>query len=188
MRTEKHKGYLININHSLMDDPLEKKTLGTILCFHDTYKLGHTHTFKEAAEAWNYIKATKQVSVPLYLMPDGEDSILTTKVPAAKADTFMIGWIIAEPKAILKALEAERLGINVKRKAEQLLVDEVNVYNKYLHSEVFTYRIEYEGSFIKSESGFFTEEAAREDAHKVIEKLEKPVQVQKSKFAFLKHA
>jgi hypothetical protein len=133
--------YLISDSDPL--DPREDKNYSTMLCFHKRYSLGDKTDLKSSDfNGWeevreHLIKVEKAIVIlPLYLY---DHSGISMKVGSfqgllsqghAEFDSGQVGFIY------LTKQELKDWGIK-KNKAEQYLINEVEVYNEYLQGDVY---------------------------------------------------
>lgn len=172
MATYFHRNNFININNNSLPDPLiQENFIGTVITFHEEFKLGHVHLFKDINDVDNYIKQMRMFALPLYLIPIDNDYKLTTKAPALIAEKSLVGYIYASPKELAERVNVMRLGIHAKRMAEKILEKEIERYNEYLHSTGYSYEITEKTTrkLLYKYEGFISEHEALIHAKKYIE-------------------
>lgn len=143
MQNVNYKGYNIEFNHvAKQNDPLTNKdNISTFICFHDAMPLGHTHSFMDMEDALNFLRVTKAIYMPLYLVKQDDLYHLTFKVPAAQANALKMGYAYVEKKKAADFADIERLGVAGKRTVLAKIEEEIAEYDAYLHSDTFDYRI-----------------------------------------------
>jgi len=113
--------------------------LGTMVCWHNRYKLGDENP-KETPEEWeSEHDKSKMVMLPLYLY-DHSGITMKTSSFQCRWDSGQVGFIYISYEDIQKewgAISKENL-----EKARKLLESEVKEYNLYLTGEVYGYKLE----------------------------------------------
>lgn len=172
-RSEVYKGHTIKI---LWDrDPTnpckEFDSLGSMVCFHSRYDLGHEQP-RESPEGWLEAQVGRKdydqneeesqagriidqllaefekdhLVLPLFLYDHSGISISTTsfhgRAHHADWDSGQVGWVYVSHKDILKEYSRKRITQALLRKAAKVLEAEVGTYDDYLTGMVFGYSIE----------------------------------------------
>lgn len=99
------------------------------------------------------------VILPVYLLDHSGLSVSTTPF-SCPWDSGLVGYIIADRKSMLKEYGCKKLTETIKRKAKEVLIAEIEIFNQYLSGEVYGYSIEdSEGNDVESCFGFYGYEA-----------------------------
>ena len=142
------------------ESPLEWDSLGTMLCFHRKYSLGHDNlTYLETDyTSWEELeqdiisKENVHTILPLYLYDHSGITISTKPFYDhyySVRDSGQIGYIFAPKKKV------KELGIK-EDKVEQTLLAEVDTYDQYIRGDIYGFIIsevttDEEGNEIKEE-------------------------------------
>ncbi len=145
------------------ESPREWNNMGTMVCFHQRYRLGDKHEYDARDyNGWddfgNTLLETDYpggVILPLYLYDHSGITMNTTGF-SCTWDSGQVGFIIASAEKIRENFMAKRITKKVRERALALLVSEVNVYDQYIRGEVYGYTItDDDGSHIDSCGGFY---------------------------------
>lgn len=168
IKSFKHEGLTINIWHD--QDPMNPRewdNIGKMVCFHNRYKLGDDHDFRdpEDFDAFLVEEKDKLYILPLYLYDHGGITI-STKPFNCPWDSGQVGYIYITKK------RAEEEGLSDPYKT---LEHEVKEYDHYIVGNCYGYTIEdEEGDFLDSCGGFLGyEDFAEEEALNMAKHLEK---------------
>jgi len=143
-----HKGLKVSIWRD--EDPIDPRdwdNIGEMVCFHNRYKLGDKHTFRdpEQFEAFMVEEGDNLIILPLYLYDHGGITMKTTPFNCGW-DSGQVGYIYMTKK------RAEEEGLKDPYKT---LEHEVKEYNHYLVGNCYGYTIEDEqGEMLDSCGGF----------------------------------
>lgn len=178
-----YKGYNIEIlpdEHP--DDPRNWDNLGTMLCFHGSYRLGDkTDLSHKDFNGWNeiydYLVKEKNavVILPLYLY---DHSGISMKVGSfsgllpqghAEFDSGQVGFIYIEKEKALKEFSKKAITKAFKEKLAKLLQGEVETYNQYLTGDVYGFKVTKNGNEFDACWGFFGDEDAIAEAKSQID-------------------
>jgi hypothetical protein len=124
--------------------------LGTMICFHKNYNLGDNHELKSHSfNNWNelkefLVKEKKAFLIyPIYLMDHSGLSIRMGKgfrdVDPQGWDSGQIGFIYCTKEDILRFLNIKKIKKDAKREAQDILSNEIKIYDMYLGGEVYNY-------------------------------------------------
>ena len=140
-----YKGYTIAVDYdSDPSNPREWDNFGTMVCFHKRYMLGDSFKldmddYGSWSEVRDHIESElgAMVILPLFLY---DHSGLSISVGASRAehaswDSGQVGFIYCTDGDMV------REGIKTLQEAEDLLRNEVKIYDKYLKGDFYTYRI-----------------------------------------------
>ena len=132
----------------------EFDNLGTMICFHNRYRLGDKHTMS-IDDAILFEKNRKDcIILPLYLYDHSGITIATTPF-SCPWDSGKVGFIYITKE---KARKEYGWKVMTKKRVEQIekyLQGEVETYDTYLRGEVYRFEV-YEGEeLIDSCGGFF---------------------------------
>ena len=123
------------------DSPRDWDNLGVMVCWHNHYDLGDKHNFDSPADFQEWAKDHKMVILPLYLY-DHSGITMSTGPFACPWDSGQVGWIYCEHETILKEYGGHRVGAKRKQRVTELLIGEVDTYDKYLRGEVYGFELE----------------------------------------------
>jgi hypothetical protein len=139
------------------ESPREWDNLGTMACWHRRYRLGDKHGFREPADFQEWAKGRDLVLLPLYLYDHSGITMNTTGF-SCPWDSGQVGWIYVERAKVLKEWGRKRWTAALRRKAENVLRQEVNAYDDYLTGNVRGFVVEDEaGAHVDSCWGFYGE-------------------------------
>jgi hypothetical protein len=157
---------------------------GTMICFHDRYRLGDEHDYKFPADfvydwAAHYFNNDKVhrdfmemastefidtyltklekylIILPLYLY-DHSGLTMNTTGFSCPWDSGQVGWIFVKKEDVRKEYSKTKLTPKIRKKAIELLMGEVNIYDQFLCGEVYGYTItDLTGEETDSCGGFF---------------------------------
>lgn len=95
------------------------------------------------------------VILPVYLLDHSGLSVRTTQF-TCRWDSGLVGYIIADRKAMQKEFSCKKLTETVKRKTKEILQAEIEVFDQYLSGDVYGYTItDSEGNDVNSCTGLF---------------------------------
>lgn len=161
----KHKGFTIDIYYDeYIYSPRETNNLGTMLCFHKSLHLPKECSFFKTDDYnnWDELKdaITKKMNVPvilpIYFYNHSGVSISTTKF-TSKWDSSQIGFIFVVKKDVDKWFEWEEITEEKRNKLKDILLEEVEMYNKYLSGNVYRFELSYLGESLHQENNLFEE-------------------------------
>jgi len=151
------------------------------ICFHNKYRLGDKHDYDhQDYSGWNemekdIIKEEKPHTIlPLYLYDHSGITISTTPFSCGW-DSGQVGFILMSKKTI----KENRLN---KERITEMLLEEVEEYDKYLRGEVYQYRIfqlNKEGVMesVEIAGGIYGFEECLKEAKEFIDMIEKAEEV-----------
>jgi hypothetical protein len=164
-------GYTMEIfvDHSPSNPRTEWDNLGTMVCFHNRYRLGDKHEYNSNDfDSWEGLEKQiikdhdPAVILPIYMYDHSGVTISTTPF-GCMWDSGQIGFIyISKVKA---RQEYKRLTGKVKVSLIKNLEFEVKTYDQYLRGEVYGFQILEGDEVIESVSGFYGEESAITEAN-----------------------
>lgn len=160
IETVKHRGFDINIYpDDNPEDPREWDNLGTMVCFHRNYSLGDKHDFDSVEEMWvslaedagfdveeleeremaeiEKIVYENYTVLPLYLF-DHSGITMSTRPFSCPWDSGQVGIIYVSNEKAKKELE----NYKGKTNAVDILVGEVETYDKYIRGDIYGYMVE----------------------------------------------
>lgn len=125
------------------DDPRKSDdNLGTMLCWHNQYKLGDKHNFESSIHFQQWVKQNKPaLMMPVYLY-DHSGLAMNTCGFHCPWDSGQVGWIYATREDILRWFGKARLSFRTLENARSRLIHEVLMYHHYLNGECYLYEIE----------------------------------------------
>lgn len=126
-------------------NPREWTNLGTMVCWHNNYKLGDKQP-KVRSDKWMEENIPKgSVVLPLFLMDHSGLTIRTTSglfraVDPQKFDWGQVGVIVATPEDIHRTFPtAKRITETLRKTVRRVLEIEVRVYNDFLTGQCWGY-------------------------------------------------
>lgn len=181
-----YKNYTINI--SFDHDPESPRTwdnLGSMACRHRNYELGdiqipeywiddnsdmESTSIDSMDEVKRWIEGTYgelAVILPLSLYDHSGISI-SVGSPKDRWDSGYVGFVFVTKERVIK--EYGEFNEETRGKVEEVLRSEVDIYDKYLTGQVFSYEVEDEnGNHIDSRCGLYEEEQAIKEAKQYID-------------------
>ncbi len=154
--------------------PLENDNLGTMVCFHRRYELGHPHNYRsEDYAGWNEVREAiiqdndVAVILPLFLFDHSGITISTSAeqfraCDSAGWDWGCVGFIYVSKARVLENFMVKRITKQVLKRATEVLVAEVKEYASYLEGEAY-------GFIITAKDGETCEECGHEAEPEVVE-------------------
>jgi hypothetical protein len=128
--------------HYEIDNPRNWDNMGKMICFHRRYSLGDKHDYNHNdynnwEEMKNAImkKEDSCVILPLYLY-DHSGITMNTKGFSCRWDSGQVGWIFVSKKKIREEYNVKRITKSLVSKVTELLINEVDIYDKYLTGEL----------------------------------------------------
>ena len=83
------------------------------------------------------------------------DYVITGTADLTMWDGGYVGFIYATRKQILNEYGCKKIGKNIRKRVEKILISEVETYSNYLEGSVYCFRIEQDGERIDSCGGFY---------------------------------
>ncbi|MFW6172318.1 MAG: hypothetical protein ACOC5T_01040 [Elusimicrobiota bacterium] len=160
-----HKGFIVDICYDeYMCSPRETSNIGTMLCFHKSLYLPKECSFFKSDDynSWDELKddIIKKMDVPailpIYEYNHSGVSISTMKFNSTW-DSCQVGFIFAVKEDVDKWFEWEEITEERRNKLKDFLLEEVEMYNKYLLGKVYRYEISYLGEVLRQENNLFEE-------------------------------
>jgi hypothetical protein len=154
--------------------PLQNDNLGTMVCFHRRYELGHPHTYcSENYSGWNDIREAiikdndVAAILPLFLFDHSGITISTSAeqfraCDSAGWDWGCVGFIYVTKARVREDFMVTRITKEVLTRATEVLVAEVKEYASYLEGEVY-------GFVITAKDGETCEECGHQGKPEIIE-------------------
>jgi hypothetical protein len=136
------------------ENPREWDNFGTMVCFHNRYRLGDDHglTLDEARELE---QRDDIISLPLYLYDHSGITMKTTPFHCPW-DSGKVGFIYITKKEARSMFFVKRITQKLKNDILDILRQEVVYYDNYLTGEVYGFEITNDkGEFINSCGGYF---------------------------------
>ncbi|MGB9886486.1 MAG: hypothetical protein ACPLRW_05740 [Moorellales bacterium] len=126
------------------EDPRSWPHLGLMVCWHSRYRLGDRHNFADSDDLWEYLEqeggAKRAVVLPVYLYDHGVIAV-STRPFYDPWDSGQVGWIAAPASRIREEYRVKRVTPSVRRRVEEALRAEVEVYDLWLRGEVYGYEL-----------------------------------------------
>lgn len=130
-----------------LDSPREWDNLGKMVCFHNRYGLPNETNYKEDDfKSWVELR-TKicsdndiEIILPIYMYDHSGITIKTTPF-SCHWDSGQIGYIYVTKNEILKNFGKKTMTKALLKKAEEILKNEINIYDKYLTGDVYGFAI-----------------------------------------------
>ena len=144
-------------------NPREFDNLGTIICFHNRYKLGDETDFKssdfsswEELESYLYKDEDSLIVIPVFLYDHSGLWINTTGF-SCPWDSGQIGFISVSKEKVRKEYSCKRISKKLKEMIKKMLISEVDLYNEYLSGNVYGFSLTDKETTeeIDSSSGFY---------------------------------
>ncbi len=165
-------------------NPRDADNLGTMICLHRRYSLGDPHDYRaEDHSSWEDLEQhilrdhPGAVLLPLYMMDHSGLTISTSDdmfraIDSAGWDWGQVGLIYASAESVREAFGAKRISLRLRGKVEELLVAEVEEYDRYLRGEAYCYTVQdADGEVIDSCCGFLGLDHAVAEARAAAEAL-----------------
>ena len=179
LETEEYKGFTITTSiDEYPENPRDCDTLGTMVCFHNRYHLGdNTPDYKEENyTSWDELKKDilkregNSIICPVYMYDHSGlafsiEDFHNAALPQGHAqfDSGQIGFMFVSKKKIRE--EYGKAGKDEIKKAHDVLLAELEAYQKYANGEAYTFTVEDEnGDVVDSATGFYDEDDALEEA------------------------
>ncbi len=128
------------------ESPREWDNLGTMVCFHRNYNLGdENHGFDEPEDLLDFVNGKeKAIALPLFLLDHSGLWISTGRFACDSGgwDTSHVGFIIISKEKIRQEYHVKRISKKLLNKVTDILVLEVETYNRYLTGDVYGYSID----------------------------------------------
>ncbi len=118
--------------------PRQFENLGTMVCFHPTYKLGDVNLYEDKAEFKEWVETSDEIAIylPLYLLEDCNGlSIKTGLYP----ETDLVGWVFVTKEKLKDSFGTQLIAENYLLK---ILQNEVIEYDCYIANDYVGYVIE----------------------------------------------
>ena len=173
-----HAGLTIRIEPD--DDPespREWDSFGKMVCFHRRYDLGDEHDYRsDDYSGWDEMEDAIQqeedaaVVLPLYLY-DHSGITMSAGPFSCPWDSGQVGFTFISKADLRKEYGLKRISKVALKKAEKLLIAEVEEYDQYLTGDVWGYVIERDGEEVSSCWGFFGDKYCVEEAKRVAESI-----------------
>ena len=167
-------GYTMEIfvEHFPSNPRTEWDNLGTMVCFHNRYRLGDEDHGYDSNDFDSWADLKKQiikdedqaVILPIYMYDHSGITINTTGF-SCPWDSGQIGFIYLSKEKARKEYGFKRLTAQIKDKLTKYLTGEVKTYDQYLRGEVYGFMIMEGEEVIESVSGFYGRESVEEEAN-----------------------
>lgn len=135
------------IQDSDPSSPREDDNLGTMVCFHNRYKLGDEHNYRSGDySGWTEMKKdiikreNVGVILPLYLY-DHSGITMSTNDFNDKWDSGCVGFIFVSKQKMLKEYGGKICTKQLKERVKTYLEGEVETYDQYLRGDVYGFEI-----------------------------------------------
>lgn len=146
-----------------MNPRTEWDNLGTMVCFHNRYKLGdekHGYNSKDYS-SWTEMKKAiikkedVAVILPIYMYDHSGLTISTTPFNC-QWDSGQIGFIFISKAKARKEFSKKRLSVQFIKKLEDYMFGEVETYDQYLTGDTYGFKLlDEQGEEVHSCWGFF---------------------------------
>lgn len=161
LETEDYRGFRIEISYgTYAESPRDWDNLGIMNCYHRKYDIGdkwYTSDPFESFKSWEEVKKhiikneDAGVILPVYMYEHSGVALSTTPF-SCRFDSGQVGFIYARRSDILQEYRAKRITKRIKSMTETLLVNEVDIYGKYLNGELYEYTV-YLGEVVDDNCG-----------------------------------
>ena len=152
------------------DNPRDWDNIGVMICFHRRYNLGDKHNYKQNNFSnWEELKNTilknekDAVILPIYMYSHSGITIKTTPFNDSW-DSGQVGWIFVSREKWIKEFGIERSLDPV----EQVLINEVKIYDKYLSGECYRFNVTLKKEFVDACGGFYELEDCIQEAKRCV--------------------
>lgn len=159
----------IYVDHFPSNPRTEWENIGTMVCFHNRYRLGDKHDYNSNDfDSWDELQQQiikdhdPAVILPIYMYDHSGVTISTTPF-GCMWDSGQIGFIYLSKEKARK--EFKRMTGKVKVSLIKNLECEVKTYDQYLRGDVYGFQILEGDEVIESVSGFYGEESAITEAN-----------------------
>jgi len=129
-----YRGY--RITEMEIGDPREGDNLGIMACRHRRYTLGDKEApWETIEEAEKWLCRNAPVWYPLYLLDHGVLAMNTfgfSHIDPTHFDWVLVGWIYTTKDRIRDWFGCKRITRRIRRKVKDILLQEVDEYDKYL--------------------------------------------------------
>lgn len=133
----------------------EQDMLGTMLCWHSRYNLGHKHDYRSVEDIVDFLNHEKPtILMPLYLYDHSGISISTHPF-SCPWDSGQVGWVYTTQQCILKEWSCSQLSPQLQQKARERIEGEVRHYNDYLTGQVYGFEATHNNTLIHSVWGYY---------------------------------
>ena len=134
-----YRGYHIEVSvDPNPESPREEDNLGHMVCWHSRYNLGDKHKFIDPKDAEQYIKDTHALALPLYLYDHSGITMSTGKF-SCPWDSGQVGYIYVTLDEVRKEYSCKVVTPTIRRKAYEVLEQEVKTYDQYITGKVYGY-------------------------------------------------
>jgi hypothetical protein len=166
-------GYTMEIfvDHFPSNPRTEWENMGTMVCFHNRYRLGDKHDYNSNDfDSWEGLEKQiikdhdPAVILPIYMYDHSGITINTTGFSCGW-DSGQIGFIYLSKEKARKEYGFKRLTAQIKDKLTKYLTGEVEIYDNYLTGEVYGFMIMEGEEVIESVSGYYGRESVEEEAN-----------------------
>ena len=142
IETIDYRGYKIEVNNDVPAcDPREEDNLGTMVCFHNRYRLGDQETGLSKDDVKDIIRNTDEyISLPLYLY-DHSGITMNTSGFTCKWDSGMVGIIFISKAEVREQYGWKNLTKPRITQIETYLRNEVKTYDYFITGECYGYNI-----------------------------------------------
>lgn len=137
-------------------------------------KLTSDVNFEFSGDSATDIERLKQefgatVILPIYMDSHGADTINTTGF-SCPWDSRQVGWIFATTEDICKEYKCKRVNSAIRRRVEQVLIGEIDIYDQYIRGEVYGYELfDKTGNKIDSCRGIYGFDYVKEEVNSLID-------------------
>jgi hypothetical protein len=179
MENIEYKGYNIKISQDeCLDSPREWDNLGKMVCFHGRYELGDKTDLKsDNFDGWQELKdylikkENAYIIMPLFLYDHSGVSLKCFPHGQHSAwDYGQVGYIYATKEDIQKEFGKQRISKKIIAKTQDILLNEVNIYSKYINGEVYYFSVEDKiGNHIDSCGGFYDYNDCKKEAESIVD-------------------
>ena len=123
-------------------DPIEwHDMLGTMVCWHKRYNLGHKHGFARPEDFQEEANAYDWITLPLYLY-DHSGITISTRPFSCPWDSGQVGWIYAPRGTLRKEYSVKHVTKGIIAQAKRIMEAEVATYDDWLVGNVHGYSVQ----------------------------------------------
>jgi len=129
------------------DDPRNWDNISKMICFHRRYDLGDKHSYSHSDyDSWDEMERViiknedVAIILPLYLYDHSGISISTSPF-SCPWDSGQVGFVCVSKDVVRNEYGVKRITKDVREKANQILLAEIDTYNKFIEGEVYGFQI-----------------------------------------------
>ena len=158
--------FTVDYDETDLYNPRDDDNLGVIVAWHRRHHLGDDMP-NQAPDEWLADlkkKEPKAIILPVYLYDHGGITIKTTPFNCPW-DSGQAGYIYTTRERVRDWTGHTRMTAKRKAAIEDMLRDEIRIYDQYIRGDIYKYIIEDEdGNFIDGQGGYYDRQDCKNDA------------------------